>query len=202
MAGYTIISLDDILNELGEDKTKNILSTFSCPLNPDVEKFLRLKAITFERQTISKTHLIYASYKGEQVLCGYYALANKVLSLTKKHTSRNIIDKIKRYATYDDELKIYRFSAPLIGQLGKNFANGYNRLISGDELLLLACSAVRKAQSLIGGKAAYLECEDKPILTEFYSKNGFIYLDKRRLGEYEKTDQCGTHMVQMIRFHE
>lgn len=28
--------------------------------------------------------------------------------------------------------------APLIAQLGKNYANGYNKLITGDELLAMA----------------------------------------------------------------
>ena len=40
MIGYQLILLKDIIEELGEEKTKEILSQFSCPLNLDVEIFL------------------------------------------------------------------------------------------------------------------------------------------------------------------
>lgn len=42
MIGYSIISLNDMLDTLGEDSTKDILSNFSCPLNADVDFFLRI----------------------------------------------------------------------------------------------------------------------------------------------------------------
>lgn len=63
MAGFTIVSLGDMIQTLGESKVKLILSKFSCPKNADVQYFLHSKAIEFEKQTMSKTHLVYASYK-------------------------------------------------------------------------------------------------------------------------------------------
>ncbi len=43
MSGYYGVNLIDILNdsELGENAAKSILSNFSCPLNSDVEDFLK-----------------------------------------------------------------------------------------------------------------------------------------------------------------
>lgn len=43
MSGYIGVNLrDTLLDEtLGESAAKGILSSFSCPLNPDVEHFLR-----------------------------------------------------------------------------------------------------------------------------------------------------------------
>ena len=72
MDGYKILSLNkqsiDIISEkYGEDYLKNILSDFSCPLNSDVEKFLRTSAIVFAQQGIAQTHLVFASYKSEPV---------------------------------------------------------------------------------------------------------------------------------------
>lgn len=58
MIGYNIANLEHIIDELGEDRTKEILSSFSCALNPDVEKFLKEKAIEFSKQSISATHLV------------------------------------------------------------------------------------------------------------------------------------------------
>lgn len=42
---YIQINLSDLLDQLGEDEVKEILSTFSCPINADVEKFLNEKQL-------------------------------------------------------------------------------------------------------------------------------------------------------------
>lgn len=39
------INLSDIVDQLGEDEARQILSNFSCPINLDVQNFLLLKAI-------------------------------------------------------------------------------------------------------------------------------------------------------------
>ena len=87
----------------------------------------------------------------------------------------------------------------MIAQLGKNFSNGYNKLITGDELLSLACEKVSIVQMAIGGRVVYVECEDKPQLTEFYSRNGFYEFDTRKL-ERDETELEGEYLVQMLRY--
>lgn len=49
MTGYKIVNLKLMIDAVGEDTTKAVLSNFSCPLNKDVEDFLRIKAIDFAR---------------------------------------------------------------------------------------------------------------------------------------------------------
>ena len=56
-------------------ETKRFLSDFSCPLNADVEDFLKFKAIEFSRQGLAQTHLVMASYRDKPVLVGYFAMA-------------------------------------------------------------------------------------------------------------------------------
>lgn len=56
---FVEFNLSDIVDQLGEDEAKRILSSFSCPLNLDVEHFLKTKAIEFSKRGFSKTHLIY-----------------------------------------------------------------------------------------------------------------------------------------------
>ena len=63
MTGYGLVNLKDMIQELGEGRTKEILSEFSCPLNKDVEFFLHCKAIEFARQGIAQTQLVVTSYK-------------------------------------------------------------------------------------------------------------------------------------------
>ena len=47
MSGYIGVNLKDMIEQIGEVETKAILSDFSCPLNPDVEKYLKHTAIEF-----------------------------------------------------------------------------------------------------------------------------------------------------------
>lgn len=43
---------------LGEDKLLQLLSEFSCPLNPDVERFLKQQSIEFAKKHQAVTYLI------------------------------------------------------------------------------------------------------------------------------------------------
>ena len=77
LTGLWESNLRTLLDAIGEDMTQAILSDFSCPLNADVESFLRQKAILFSKQRIATTYLVFHSFQGAPVLVGYYALANK-----------------------------------------------------------------------------------------------------------------------------
>ena len=53
---------------------------------------------------------------------------------------------------------------------------------------------------IAGGKFVYLECEDKPCLTNFYYDNDFINFGKRKLDKDEKDELSGEYLMQMLRF--
>lgn len=119
MTGYRIVNLAALIEELGEDTAKGILSTFSCPLNPDVEYFLRQKAIDFATQGWAQTHLVFASYQKEWVLVGYFALASKHITISSEFLykqSKTLKKRISKFASFDSNLKAYILSAPLIAQ--------------------------------------------------------------------------------------
>ncbi len=199
MDGYVKVSLSKLISQIGEDNVKNILSDFSCPINSDIETFLRKKAIEFEKQSISATHLIFTSYKSQNVLVGYYTLATKAFNVTKSAISKSMSKRINKFATYDTDLKSYILPAPLIAQIGKNFTNNYNSLITGDELLSIAIDDVNVIHQIAGGKVVYLECEDKPRLIDFYSRNGFVSFGNRSLDK-DETNISGEYLVQMLRY--
>ncbi len=203
MSGYIGINLRDILNDdsLGESVARNVLSSFSCPLNPDVEYFLRHTAIEFSKQSISSTYLVMASYKDQYVLCGYFTLANKVFCIEKdSFPNRNWKRRMAKFGQFDRAVQRYTISAPLIGQLGKNYTNGYDKLITGDELLKLALDKVREMQYIVGGKIVYLECEQKEKLIDFYQSNGFVNFGMRTLDRDETDRLSGESLVQMLRY--
>ena len=190
----------DLVSESGEEQVKEILSGFLCPLNPDVEQFMHEKALMFARNNFATTYLVFMSYKKEPVLVGYYALAIKPVVIKAKTLNSDWRRRLRRYADYDEELKQFSVALPLIGQLGKNFANDYNKLITGDELLQAACDTVHSIQWMTSGKMAYLECEDIPALTEFYERNGFYRFANRNLDRDELEHNKGKYLVQMIRY--
>ncbi len=201
MTGFKIVNLSSLVDVCGEDAAKGILSEFQCPYNTDVEKFLRVKAIEFAKHGWSRTHLVFASYKQKPVLVGYFTLSNKIITIgTDKKMGTNLRRRINAFATYNRDIKKYWMTAPLIGQLGKNFANDYNTLITGDELLFMACEKIKSIQIDIGGKFTYLECEDKPVLVEFYQRNGFYNFGKRFLENDEKGDFDTPYLIQLIKY--
>lgn len=201
MSGYSILSLNDIISEKGEGFCRGILSSFSCPHNLDVERFLtKRSAIDFAKQGISQTFLVYASYKGENVLCGYFTIANKYIVISTKSISHSLARRLRKFSmpgALDGNIVIM---SPLIAQLGKNYQNNYNTLISGNELLKMAIDKVIEAQQIIGGRIVYVECEDVDSLITFYKRNGFVDFGKRPLDKDEKTDMCGSHLIQLLKY--
>lgn len=201
MDGYVKVLLSDMVEEIGEDKTQDILSDFSCPMNADVEDFLRKKSIPMIAQNKCPVHLVFASYRKKPVLVGYYAVCVKTIDIKKGSVSRNFYDKLRKFDEGDglsqDRIVM---SAPLIAQLGKNYACGYNKLISGDELLKLACDDISMVLKNIGGKVVYLECEPKEKLKTFYMSNGFVIFNSRQLDRDEVEITQGKYYLQMIKY--
>lgn len=200
MIGYSLMALNDMISELGEGNVKNIHSSFSSPLNPDVEYFIKHKAIEFAKQAIAPTTLVYTSYKGAPVICGYFTITIKSFIVRKKEVGSNTFKRLRKFGTYDEQYKCSDIPAPLIAQLSKNYNNGYNSLISGKDLPDLALSEVKRLQAIGGGKIVYIECEDKPRLKEFYHNNGFGEFGKRNLDRDERDKLSGQYLIQMLKY--
>ncbi len=209
-AKFKEINLEDMLSQLGEDMTKNILSSFVCEKNPDVDSFLKEKAILFSQKNYAKTFLIFWEAEESQFgrstkeLVGYYAIAHKSITISRDMPSGNKmvskkwrdICKVANTRSSEDSCVL---SAHLIGQLGKNYNNGNNLLISGDDLLGMALKKVLEVIKLAGGKVVYVECEDEKKLLDFYNRNKFEVFGKRRL-DRDETDLKGTYLMQLYRY--
>ena len=97
----------------------------------------------------------------------------------------------------DEENGTYTFSAYLIAQLGKNYKNGLNRKIEGEQLLQAAIETIKELQYMAGGMVVFLEAEDNEKLMNFYEgKNGFRRFDVRET----KTGEEYKHtLVQLLK---
>lgn len=206
--GHLIVRLSDLITnftdedgEIDKEQIHNILGDFYCPHNKDVEMFLHEKALLFNQQSIARTHLVMLQKKGKLILAGYFALALKTFVVKNNDDtklSKNLRRRVGNFGQYNNELLQWTISAPLIGQLGKNYK--YDNIIDGATLLRYACEEVKKAQVIVGGKFVYLECEDKPKLISFYEDNGFVDFGRRKLEPDEKDSLCGTELVQLLKY--
>lgn len=197
--GFVEIPLLNMIQQIGEEKVRQILSDFSCPQNNDVEYFLKQRAIEFTKQSITQTQLVFLQYKKELRLVGYYSLTSKSIAIKDTALSNTLRKRIAKFGTRDMVNKGYNISAPLIAQLGKNFTDDLNKQISGNELLKMAIDKITAAQLILGGKMVYLECEDIPRLIEFYNQNGFVEFGRRPRDSEDADRIKGEHLVQLLK---
>ena len=58
MIGFKVVNLDLLLQVKSEEQIGTILNDFESPLNPDIENFLKYKAVEFSKAAIAKTYLV------------------------------------------------------------------------------------------------------------------------------------------------
>ena len=179
---YSVINIRKYLEsdnpKLGENDLVQILSEFSCERNSDVEKFLKNSAIEFTKKNQSVTYLVFSVEDGE--LLGYFTIALKPLTVRGETVSNTVKRKLLRISELDEETQTYTMSAYLIAQLGKNFANGADKRITGEELLEAAWNKIEEIQYRVGGVVTFLEANNEDKLLDFYKDNRFHKFDTRQ----------------------
>lgn len=195
---FSVINMRRYLNsdnpKLGESRLLQVLSGFSCPKNPDVERFLKKSSIEFTKKNQSVTYLVFDVSSME--LVGYFTIALKPLTVRGETVSNTVKKKLMRVSELDEQSQTYTMSAYLIAQLGKNFKNGAEKKITGEELLELAWDIVEKMQYMGGGMVTFLEAENSEKLLSFYQANRFQTFDTRQTA----SDSEDPHeLVQLLR---
>lgn len=187
MGQYIIVNLGRLLELNGEVKCNNLLSSFICKKNKDVQYYLEHNAVEFNKQRVAITYLVFYFENDKVKLIAYYTLTNKCVSVPLKNISKTLQKRIKKFAQYDEIGKSFQVPMPLIGQLGKD--DLCVDLIEGRTLLEMALTKVREAQNLIGGKTTYIECSSEPKLEKFYKDNNFVWFGKNGIDKNEYLDQ-------------
>lgn len=136
MNHYEAVNILDMLNAIGEDAVKNILSDFSCPKNFEIESFVKQNALEFAKRKMSITYLVIDE---EGQLAAIFALTHKAVQLTNEGLSGSMRKKIERHAKLDEQSNTYMLSAFLIAQFGKNAQ--YTEKITGNELMAVKIDA-------------------------------------------------------------
>lgn len=186
--------LDHTEKRLGEDKLIQLLSEFSCPLNMDVEHFLKEQAIEFAKKHQAVTYLVLSLEDAE--LLGYFSITIKPLVIRAEPFSNSVKRKIARFSKINEDEQTYNLAAYLIAQLGKNFNPKVKRRISGKELLEAAIRQTQILQYQVGGIVTFVEAENKEKLLSFYEGYGFKQFDIRQA---QSKDQKSHELVQLLR---
>ena len=200
MSIFKTKNLIEYLEEQSEERVQKFLSSYSCPPNKDIEFFLRERAILFTKSSSARTFVISIEDAGYMEFVGYFTLTHKSLVLEDfTEVSKSLEKKIKWFSdTYQigdmrEPRTIQIASMILIAQLGKNYTNGVNKLISGQQLLDIAFEKIIEIQRDVGGRFVCVECEDSPNLLKYYIANGFVRLQNRYTGDK------GDYFVQLVR---
>ena len=164
-----VINLYDfgLFNQNGIDIATDAIRDFSCYPNPEIETFLKEKAISYEMNDITRTMLVFKSDLSR--FYGFFSLAVRDLHVDDLGSSA----KRRLFGTAFQIRQVV--SCVLLGQFAKNYTLPELNRINGMDLMDLVMTHVQKCKSIIPFRAIYVECQDNPYLRFFYEKTGFKF---------------------------
>lgn len=188
---YFIEPLENMLS--GDEELFDVLKNKFTSVNSDIEQFIKLKAEQASKLKSAMTFLVLDTSKNLLDFVGYFTLSIKVLRISEKSLSKSEQKHIKIFSYYDEYNKCFNCPAFLIAQFGKNFYSS-SVSISGTDLMNFTLQKISEAQSIIGGKLAFLECKKNEKLINFYKEQGFKLLDSSN-----KKSTKGKELLQLYR---
>lgn len=193
MSDFQVINILDMIESVGEDEVKSILSEFSCQKNPEIENFVKNSAVDFAKKKMSITYLVVDTTETVRAI---FTLTHKAIELTNENLSNTMRKRIQRHSKLDEGTDSFNVSAFLIAQFGKSDTYSTEENISGDALMDFTFEVLTAVQHDIGGSLVYLECEDREKLLNFYSSepNQFFKFGER----YSEEDNV--KYIQLFRF--
>ena len=148
----------------------------------------------FTKKNQSVTYIVITPDIKEIV--GYFTLTIKPISVNCDNFSNTVKRKITRVSEQNTDNGNYSLAVYLIAQLGKNYNNGANEKITGEQLLEIAIDKIKELQYMAGGMVVFLETDNNEKLLSFYEKNGFKRFDIR---EIQKEPEDKHTLVQLLK---
>jgi hypothetical protein len=133
-------------------------------------------------------------------LAAYFTLAYKVITIPLKKLYFITWMRLIKHFSYARVNRSFYIPAPLIAHLSKNYTNQYNDLITGTKLLDLAVKEATIMQKVLEENFVLVECGNSSKLFDFYSKNGFVVFDSKKLNISEADLYNGDCFVKMIKY--
>ena len=162
-----------------------------------MEKFLQEQSVDFTKKNQSVTYIVLSPEEGRIV--GYFTLTIKPISVNGEKFSNTVKRKLSRVSEQDMDNGNYQLSAYLITQLGKNFHDGLNEKITGQQLLGLAVEKIKELQYMAGGMVVFLETQNEEKLLYFYERqNGFKRFDTREVKRSAEEPRCLIQLLKVL----
>lgn len=173
-----VVNILDLIDVIGEEATKSVLSVFVCKKNPEIEYFVKNNAVDFAKRKISITYLFVD--ENIEKIYAIYSITHKVIEIDPVTLSKSKIKQIEKFAEKDIESGKYIVSAFLLAQFGKSL-DGKQANVSGNAMMDTVIAKLKDIQHEIGGGIVYLECENNDKLLEFYgnANNRFVAFGER-----------------------
>ena len=189
-----VVPLKALIENMEDSALQELLSSFSCVRDADIENFLHNRAIEFENLSKARTYLVMdadelLTGKKQLIIYGYVALALKILTVPSGILNR-MRKELDGFNAKVHGRQISDFPCYLIGQLSKNSVVT-NNPVTGKELLNISFDIIASAVEAVGGRYVMVECRDEEKLLRFYHENVFHEIDRIPDGNVP--------MVQMIR---
>ena len=96
-----VVNILDLIDMGGREVLELKLATFSSPKNPEIEDFIRNKAISFATGKLSITYLVNDENTGN--ILGYFALTHKSIVINGDNLSSTSKKKLARCSTEDNQ---------------------------------------------------------------------------------------------------
>lgn len=169
-----ITQLTELLSSYRKESVLQLLKTFSCSKNKDLEDFLHNenKAIRLEKNHNTRTYLYTSLDENSNLnIVGYFTITLKVLDTTG--LSSTIIKKLDGIDKNRKQIACY-----LIAQLGKNTNCDFK---IGQFILDEAIEIIKELNQMIGGRFIILDSINDEKVISFYENNpnSFVLLDEK-----------------------
>ena len=151
-----------------------VISSFCCDKDRDIQHFLCNNAIRFEKSGKSKTYFLFSEERLAErkfALLAYFSVALQVLKVAGLDLSNRKIKELDGFSAKRSGETLTEFPVYLIGQLSKN--DTHKDDITGKTIIDHAMSVISAAQEKVGGRIVLVECNNEPHLLNFYTANGF-----------------------------
>jgi len=159
-----VFPLRKLIVALPPEELSDIISSFSCKRNADVESFLRKSAIMYEKRHISRTYLIFADDVPRKV-AAYFTIAVSSMDVSGLECSKELRKKMNINEGFAQSY--------LIGQVGKH-DDGAKGL--GKFAISSAVERIMASNERVGCRVIRLDC--KPSLVKYYTDSGFTNTGK------------------------
>ena len=194
---FKVINILDAVEHMPDEALMQLLGSFSCIKNKQMEHFLHANAVSCAKQRFAITYLVLNQ---NNELCGFFTLTHKPVFFDKERIDGKRKRRVRQFCVRslsgeqqenDEQLLA---SAFLIAQLAKSSSELTGEKATGGELMSFALQTLAEIQKSIGGGLVFLECEDEEKLLAFYERQGFC-----KFGERDSRSYDGQFYHQLLR---